>query len=134
MSTITTVSGKIIDRAVKKGKSKEDKTANYLEIALKIADNPDCHFISDIVAQMPCSTSTFYDHKLEQSEKLKEKLNKNRIEIKQLLRKKWLDNPNATLQIALYKLLADEHEREALRDKANNEQLQPNEGIKIFFE
>lgn len=115
-------------------KKKEDKTESYLEIALRIADDPDCHFIADIIAEMPISMRTFYDHKLQESQELKEKLNKNKIAVKKALRKNWQNLDNATLQIALYKLLADETEREALRDKPNGEQLQPNEGIKIVFE
>lgn len=115
-------------------KTKEEKTPEYLKLALKLADNPDCHFIADIAAEMPISLKQFYNHKLHEVPELKEKLEKNKIAVKQQMRKRWQDWDNATLQIALYKLLADNEEREALRDKTNNEPMPHNEGLKIIFE
>ena len=47
-------------------------------------------------------------------EELKDILEKNAIIKKIQLLKKWEDSTNATLQIALYKLLANEEERKIL--------------------
>ena len=42
---------------------------------------------------------------------IKEELEKNRVAIKANLRKKWYDSDNATLQIALMKLISTDDER-----------------------
>lgn len=68
-------------------------------------------FIDEIIAYLPCSKATFYNHKLEQLEELKRLLEANREKMKTKLRKKWYKSGNATLQIALYKLICDSEER-----------------------
>lgn len=71
-------------------------------------------FINDLVAYLPCSSSTFYDLGLEKSENIKAALEKNRINTKNGLRSKWYKSDNATMTVALYKLLADDIERKKL--------------------
>ena len=70
----------------------------------------DLYFISDVVACLPCSSSTFYGHELEKSEDIKKELEKNRIRAKIEMRKKWLKSDNATMQMGLMKLLSDDEE------------------------
>ena len=71
-------------------------------------------FMDDVFAFMPCSKATFYNHKLEQLDDIKELLEENKIKTKSALKSKWFKSDNATLQMALYKLLASETERKAL--------------------
>ena len=68
-------------------------------------------FIDEIIAYLPCSKATFYNHKLEQLEELKSLLSSNRLKMKVKLKKKWYKSGNATLQIALYKLICNDVER-----------------------
>lgn len=84
------------------------------EQALKAAESEEVFFISDVVAMLPCSESTFYNYDLQELEFLKKKLQQNRIKAKQKLRAKWLESNNATLQLALYKLLGTNTERRKL--------------------
>ncbi|WP_228850797.1 hypothetical protein [Aegicerativicinus sediminis] len=71
-------------------------------------------FLEDLIAYLPCSKTTFYAHKLNESDSIKELLNKNRVKLKVSLREKWFNSNNPTLQIALYKQIATENERKRL--------------------
>jgi hypothetical protein len=71
-------------------------------------------FIDDLVSYLPCSKQTFYDHKLDKLDEIKELMMKNRVEIKNSLRAKWYKSDNATLQLALYKIIGSEHEAHRL--------------------
>lgn len=70
--------------------------------------------IKDVVAYLPCSLQTFYNQKLDELESIKDAINTNKVRTKQEMRQKWFKSDNATLQIGLYKLLADDDERQAL--------------------
>jgi hypothetical protein len=67
-------------------------------------------FITDVPAYLPCATSTFYALELEKSEEIKELMEENRIKVKNGLRAKWYKSENATVQIALYKLIGTDDE------------------------
>jgi hypothetical protein len=63
------------------------------------------------------SKPTFYDYyKVDSNEFniIKGALNKNRIELKVSMRSKWYKSENPTLQMGLYKLLANEDELDRL--------------------
>ena len=65
------------------------------------------HFIEDICYAMGIDKGTFYAHKLNETDAIKEAILQNKRKIKQSLRSKWYKSTNPTLQIALYRLLAD---------------------------
>lgn len=96
-------------------KSKNNKmyytTEELKELSLKAIEEHKLFFIGDVVAFLPISTSTFYNHELEKVEEIREALSENKIQIKISLRNKWYNSGNATLQILLYRLLADDEER-----------------------
>ena len=74
-------------------------------------------FIDDIVAFLPCATSTFYDFfpaNSEELEELKELLNQNRTELKVSMRSKWYKSNAPALQMALMKLICTDEERKKL--------------------
>ena len=74
-------------------------------------------FIEDIVAFLPCSKPTFYSlFTIDSNEfnDLKELLETNRTELKVSLRSKWYKSNNATLQMALMKLICTPEERKML--------------------
>lgn len=74
-------------------------------------------FIEDIISYLPCRKPTFYDKiKIDSDEMniLKGMLDANKIELKVSLRKKWFVSDNATLQMALMKLLSTEKEHKKL--------------------
>lgn len=74
-------------------------------------------FIEDIVAFLPINKSTYYEFfplESNESNELKEMLETNRIEIKSSMRSKWYKSENATLQMALMKLICTDDERKKL--------------------
>ena len=84
-------------------------------------------FVEDIIALLPCAKSTFYTKFPEGSDYLnaiKEIIDRNRVTIKVGMRKKWHDSDNATLQLALYKLLANPQELAALTNYKQDDQAQ----------
>jgi len=90
------------------------KTEELLKQALEVAESKKLIFIEDIVAYLPCSKPTFYEHKINESNQLKEILLKNCTDIKTNLRAKWYKSDNATLQMALMKLVCTNEERRKL--------------------
>jgi len=79
--------------------------------------------MSCVIAALPCSKPTFYEHfpdKSNQLNQLKEMLAVHATNLKKRLRKKWGDSDNATLQMALYKLLANEKEHKSLQQTYQN--------------
>lgn len=74
-------------------------------------------FIEDIVAFLPISKQTFYQFfpiDSDEIDELKDLLNQNRVEIKVSMRSKWYKSENATLQLALMKLIGTDEEAHRL--------------------
>lgn len=71
-------------------------------------------FINDICSYTAFVRKTFYDHDLHKCDTIKSELEKNRINMKVDMRDKWYKSDNATLQIALMKLIADDDEAHRL--------------------
>lgn len=85
--------------------------------AKEVAINNNLYFIEDIVHMLPISKPTFYDYfKVDSNEfnELRELLDNNRVNTKVILRKKWLESDNATLQMGLMKLICNDEERKNL--------------------
>jgi len=79
-------------------------------------------FIEDVVAFLPCSKRTIYDHKLQECDELKDLLEDNKVAVKLKLRKKWEVSDNATLQMALMKLICTDEERKRLAMEYKHEE------------
>lgn len=74
-------------------------------------------FIEDIVAFLPIAKKTFYEYfpiDSNESNELKEMLEKNRVEIKSSMRSKWYKSDAPALQLALMKLVCTDEERKKL--------------------
>ena len=95
------------------------KTKELLDKALEAIEKHKLIFIDEVVSFMECSKSTFYEHKLEQSDQIKKKIQINKDEMKAGLRRKWYASENPTVQIVLYKLIATDDEN----DKINNQRI-----------
>jgi hypothetical protein len=95
---------------------------NYIDLekqSLEAIEKHKLFFITDVVAYLPCSSSTFYDYKLEKSETIKEALTKVKTELKVSMRSKWYKSQNATLQMGLMKLLSTDEEIKKLSMNTN---------------
>lgn len=92
-------------------------TQDLFNKAEKAIKKNNLYFIEDIIAYLPCSKPTFYEHFPTESndyKRLVELLEDNRITDKVSMRKKWHDSDNATLQMGLMKLLSTDEERRRL--------------------
>lgn len=92
-----------------------DKEQLEKEALEAISNDESITFIQDVIAVLPCSSATFYLLELEKLESIKDAITKNRISIKKKLRHNWLaQDENATMQVALYKLISTDEEKDAL--------------------
>ncbi len=85
--------------------------------ALEVAKDKKCFTVTDVYTFLPCSKSTFYEFFPDASEELdaiKEIIEVNRVEIKSAMRNKWFKSDNATLQVALMKLICTDEEAHRL--------------------
>ncbi len=86
-------------------------------------------YISELICFLPCDKTTFYAHKLNESNDIKEALEANRIDLKLKIRQKLLESDNPIALIASYKLFADRDELERLnsnnRISVDHKQRQP---------
>ena len=95
-------------------------------------------FIEDVICYIPFGKTTFYSKRLHESDAIKEAIYENRQSKKIALRTKWEGSENATLQMGLYKLLANEDELERLNNNRqkietdNKHQIEGN--IELVFE
>lgn len=83
------------------------------ESALKILEkNRDIYFFTDLAMELGYNRQYLYEigFSPDKNDTLKEALENNKKYIKRGLRNKWYKNDNATTQVALYKLLADDDE------------------------
>lgn len=67
-----------------------------------------------------CVRSTAYAHGLDKSDKIKEAIYKNRRKAVTSLKAKWLKSENATLQLAVMRLICDPDEHRALNQNYTN--------------
>lgn len=82
--------------------------------ALQLIESEKLYFHSDVWPLLGVSERTYYNHKLQELQSIKEALEKNRVRIKTTLRAKWQESNSAALQLALYKLVGTPDEIERL--------------------
>jgi len=84
-----------------------------LKDALELIEKHHLIFIDDVTSLLPIHRGTFYNFfpvKSDEYDTIKRLLDKNRISMKSNMRKKWYQSDNATLQVALMKLIATDDE------------------------
>lgn len=92
-------------------------TKKLYETALDAIDRNNLFFLADVIAYLSIAKSTFYDHfpeNSDQSNQIKERLQKNRMKTKVSIRSKLHSSNNTSGLLALYKLIATDEERRAL--------------------
>lgn len=94
-----------------------DRQKFYINKVLKALDkNPDIYQFCDLELIVPYARCTLYNYNLDKVDKIKEKLEQNKINFKRLLRIDMRKTKNPTCLIALYKLLGTQEERDALNN------------------
>lgn len=87
--------------------------AKIFEQSKQLIVNNKLIFIDDIVALLPCATSTFYDFfpaNSEEMEQLKGLLETQRTTLKISMRTKWFNSEAPALQMGLMKLISSPEE------------------------
>lgn len=88
------------------------------KLSLKVIKKHGLIKIQEIVAYLPCSRATFYNIGLDRLDTIKKAIYEERIKRKVKLRAKWEEDKAApVLQLAAYKLMADEDELNRLSNK-----------------
>lgn len=77
-------------------------------------------FDSEVWVYLGISEKTYYNHELQKLQSIKEAIKENRVKTKNNLKAKWFRSSNATLQVALYKLISDDEERKKLSQTYND--------------
>ena len=93
-----------------------DRDKLYQQAQTAITEN-NLFFIEDVVAFIPCSKPTFYEHFPVDSNELnnlKGLLEKNKIRTKAAIRAKLYKSPKASELLALYRLICTPEERKML--------------------
>jgi len=86
-------------------------TKKQLEkMALEAIANNNITTITELSAFLPICRTTFYNKNLDKVQTIQDAITHERLCMKHKLKKKWFESDNASLQIALYKLMAEEDE------------------------
>jgi hypothetical protein len=103
------------------------KTDELEKQALEAIEKHKLFFIEDIVSYLPCDKTTFYAHKLHESNAIKDALLEVKTNLKVSMRSKWFRSENATLQLALMKLLSNDEElrKLSMQHQVNEEAEKP---------
>lgn len=96
-------------------------TEELYQMALKVIKEREVRTMNGLIALMPCSKPTFYEHfplESNQLNHLKRELNKKKVEGKERLIRMMgsITHGSPAERIFLYKLWADEEEKEAIYD------------------
>lgn len=110
-------------------------TNELIKKSLKLIKEKKLFFMSDVYPLLGISERTWYNHKLQEVQEIKEALTYNKIEVKSSMRSKWYQSDNPTLQMGLYKLLGSEEEYHRLAntkiDVTSREEVPIFKGIDI---
>ena len=85
--------------------------------ALEIAENKNHFFIEDVIALLPCCSSTFWEFfpaESDELENIKSKLYNNKVLMKVKLRNDFQKGNSSAEKLALYKLICGSEERKSL--------------------
>ena len=97
-------------------------TKNQIEkLSLAAIEKHELVFIEDVVSFLPVSRATFYNWHLDKLDTIKEAIIKTKVDIKSKLRKRWAVEDAPATQIALYKILGNEEETDALNGRVKED-------------
>lgn len=85
-----------------------------LQKALSAIEEHNCTKLAEVLLYLPISEPTLYTWEIEYLERIKAKIDEQKVKIKAKMKKRWFDSDNPALAIAAMKLIADEEEIDAL--------------------
>jgi len=87
---------------------------DLIDKSLKAIKENNLTFITEVPPFIGIRTSTFYDKEMEKTEEIKDAILENRLKTARSMKAKWYKSKNATLQVALMKLICTEEEAHRL--------------------
>jgi hypothetical protein len=103
------------------------------ELALKVIKKEKLTWITEVVAFLPITRATFYNKGLDKLDSIKDAIELNRLSMKVKMKHKWFNSDNATLQIALMKLMADNEEWDKLNSTKQQVKSETSGSIQFDF-
>ena len=95
-------------------------TEELKKLALKIIPEQQCVTLEEVWLFLGITRGTATNHGLNEMHEIKEAVQREKIAVKNKLRRKWRDSDNATLQIAEFKLCSDDDELARLNTQKVN--------------
>ena len=89
-------------------------TEELEKMSLDLIEKHEIINISELAAFLPISRATFYNHGLDKFDSIKDAMEQIKTSTTVELRSKWKSSDNATLQVALMKLVASDEDRKRL--------------------
>lgn len=87
--------------------------------------------IDEAVSYLPCARSTFYQLELEKTDSIREAIDTEKMNMKQKMKRKWLESDASALQIALMRLICTDEERQKLALNYNQSEIKVTKPIII---
>jgi len=103
------------------------------ELALKAIKKEKLTWHDEVVAFLPCSRATYYNKNLDKLDTIKDAINHNKVEMKAQMKHKWFNSENATLQIALMKMISNDEEYDKLNTSKQQVQSETTGSINFDF-
>lgn len=103
------------------------------ELALKAIKEEKLTWHDEVVAFLPIARSTYYHKQLDKLDTIKDAIDNNKIEMKAKMKHKWFQSDNATLQIALMKMIANDEEWDKLNTQKNKNENNNTGSISFDF-
>lgn len=91
-----------------------ENTEKYKEELLKVIKTEKIKFFDHCFGYTTFSRSTAYEHNLDKSDTIRDAINTNKVTAKNKMLNKWEQSSQPTLQIAAFRLMADETEHKKL--------------------
>lgn len=85
-----------------------------LQKALQAIEVEECTTIDEVCLYLPISRATFYNYGLDKIDDIKHAIDNVKVRLKKGMKRNWHKSDNPTLQIAAFKLMANETEQDAL--------------------
>lgn len=115
---------------------KQQELKRLIDECLKIIEKEEILFVTDLIGFLPISKATFYNYGLDKIDAIREAIEKQRIQKKQMTRKALVKTNTPVGLITFYRMIATPEERAAINNYHEPKQIQE-EGetpIKDLFE
>jgi hypothetical protein len=110
---------------------------DIIDKALQVIEQENCTRLSEVFLHIPISEATLYTWDLEYLDKIKAKIEEQKVRVKAKMKRKWIDSDVPALAIAAFKLIASEDEADALNtskvNSSNTHEFKNKPTINISF-